>query len=86
VPLDIATLAERLRAAESVAAEARARAERAEQREESHQSHWAMEVDRLREQLRAQPKYAAEIRGLQEQVFRLTIQLHAARRQPSQPD
>ncbi len=86
VPGDVAELAQRLQAAETAAAEARARAERAELREESHQTHWAMEIDRLREQLRAQPKYAAEIRKLQDHVMRLTVELHAVRQQLPRPD
>jgi len=86
VPADVAQMAERMNAAETEAAAASARAERAELREEAHQTHWAMEIDRLRKQLRAQPKYAAEIRKLQDQVMRLTVELHAARRQLSQPE
>jgi hypothetical protein len=35
----------------------------------------------LREQLRAQPKYAAEIRTLQDQVLLLSAELQAARSQ-----
>jgi hypothetical protein len=85
MPADVAQMAERLHAAETAAAEFKARAELAELREEAHQTHWAMEIDRLREQLRAQPKYAAEIRKLQDQVMRLTVELHAARRLLSQP-
>lgn len=76
---DARELTERLHAAETAAAQAMARAERAELREEAHQTHWALEIDRLREQLRAQPKYAAEIRKLQEQVLRLAAELQAAR-------
>jgi hypothetical protein len=34
----------------------------------------------LRQTVKNQPKYAAEIRTLQEQVLRLTAELHAARR------
>jgi hypothetical protein len=79
-------MAERLHAAETAAATASARAERAELREEAHQTRWAMEIDGLRQQLRAQPQYAAEIRRLQDQVMRLTVELHAARRQLAQPE
>ena len=82
----LSDMAERLRAAETAAAEALARAERAEMREEAHQSHWAMEIDRLREQLRAQPKYAAEIRKLTDQVLRLAVELQAARVQLAQQE
>jgi DNA repair ATPase RecN len=45
-----------------------------------HQDRWATEVDQLRQAVKNQPKYAAEIRNLQEQVLRLTVELHAARR------
>jgi len=79
VPADVAAMAERLHAAEKVAAENKARAELAELREESHQRLWAAEIDRLRVELRAQAKCAAEIRTLQDQVFRLTAELHATR-------
>jgi hypothetical protein len=70
---------ERMVAAESRAAENLARAERAEFREQAHQDHWAMEVDRLRQAGLAQAGSAATIRGLQEQVLRLTAELNAAR-------
>ena len=86
VPADVAQMAERLHAAETAAATASARAERAELREEAHQTRWAMEIDGLRQQLRAQPQYAAEIRRLQDQVMRLTVELHAARRLLAQPE
>jgi hypothetical protein len=77
---DRAQLQRRLLAAEAAAAETQARAERAESRERAHQESWAMEIDRLREQLRAQPKYAAQIHALQEQVLKLTAELQAARK------
>ena len=79
VPVDVAELRQRLAAAEAAAAENLARAERAEYREQAHQDKWAMEVDGLRTQLRSQPNYAAELRALQEQVLKLTVELHAAR-------
>src|SRR6266404_2260291 len=53
VPLEIAELQRRLAAAETVAAENLARAERAEYREQAHQEKWAGEVDRLRQELKA---------------------------------
>jgi len=81
VPPDVALMAQRLREAETTAAEMRARAERAELREEAHQAHWAVQIDQLREQLRAQPGYAAENRRLQDQVLRLSAELKAARSQ-----
>jgi hypothetical protein len=83
---DIAELQRKLRSAEATAAENLARAERAEYREQAHQDHWGMEVDRLREQLRAQPKYAAEIRLLQERVVRLSAELQALRTQIQQAE
>ena len=83
---DVGQMQQRLHAAETAAADNQARAERAEFREQAHQDHWAKEIDRLREQLRAQPKYAAEIRALQEQVFRLSAELQAARSQLSRQE
>ena len=80
LPTDITELQRRLQAAEQSAEALRARAERSELREEAHQRMWAMEVDKLRQEVRAQPRYAAEIRALQEQVLRLTVELHAAHR------
>ena len=53
VPVDVADLRQRLAAAEAAAAENLARAERAEYREQAHQDKWAMEVDRLRQELKA---------------------------------
>jgi len=76
---DRAQMRRRLLAAEAAVAETQARAERAEFRERAHQESWAMEIDRLREQLRAQPKYAVQIRALQEQVLKLPVELQAAR-------
>jgi hypothetical protein len=80
VPPDTAELLRRLTAAEAAAAENRSRAERAELREQAHQDRWAAEVDQLRQAVKAQSKYPADIRSLQEQVLRLTAELHAARR------
>ena len=53
VPVDLAELRLRVAAAEVQAAENLARAERAEFREQAHQDKWAMEVDRLRQELKA---------------------------------
>lgn len=78
--LDQRQLLERLTAAETAAEQNRLRAERAELREQAHQDRWAAEVDELRQVVKAQPKYAAELRALQERVLRLTVELHAARR------
>jgi hypothetical protein len=79
LPTDIAELQRRLLVAEEAAKENLARAERAELREQAHQDRWAMEVDRLRQEVQAQPRYAAELRALQERVLRLTVELHAER-------
>ena len=79
LPVDIQQLQERLKQAEARAAEQAVRAEVAELREQSHQDRWALEIDRLREQLRAQPNYAREVRGLQSTVTRLTAELAALR-------
>ena len=49
LPVEVAELQRRLVVAEAVAAEMLARAERAEYREQAHQEHWAVEVDRLRQ-------------------------------------
>jgi hypothetical protein len=76
---DTADLQRRLAAAEAEAAENLARAERAEYREMAHQDHWALEIDRLREQLREQPALVAQVRALETQVLRLTAELQAAR-------
>jgi hypothetical protein len=80
LPSHVAELLRRLTEAEAAATENRLRAERAELREQAHQDRWAAEVDQLRQAVKNQPKYAAEIRTLQEQVLRLTVELHAARR------
>jgi hypothetical protein len=79
LPIDVQQLQERLKQAETHAAEQSARAEVAELREQSHQDRWALEIDRLREQLRAQPNYAREVRTLQSTVTRLTTELAALR-------
>jgi hypothetical protein len=53
VPVDVADLKRRLTVADAAAAENLARAERAEFREQAHQDKWAMEVDRLRQEIKA---------------------------------
>lgn len=58
LPTDVVELQRRLKAAEAEAAEHLARAERAEYREQAHQDHWAMEIDRLRCELKAQTENA----------------------------
>jgi hypothetical protein len=79
LPIDVQQLQERLKQAEAHAAEQSARAQVAELREQSHQDRWALEIDKLREQLRAQPNYAREVRTLQSTVTRLTVELAALR-------
>ena len=49
---DVADLLRRVEIAETLAAENLARAERAELREQAHQDAWAMEIDRLRQELK----------------------------------
>jgi hypothetical protein len=51
LPTEVAELQRRLQAAEAAAAENLKRAELAEYRERAHQDHWAMEIDRLKQQL-----------------------------------
>jgi hypothetical protein len=79
LPTEVRELQARLTKAEARAEEMKARAELAELREQSHQDRWGMEIDRLREQLRAQPNYAREARVLQSTVTRLTAELAALR-------
>ena len=79
LPTEVGELQELLAKAEARAEEGKARAELAELREQSHQDRWGMEIDRLREQLRAQPNYAREVQTLQSTVTRLTVELAALR-------
>jgi hypothetical protein len=79
LPTEVRELQERLTKAEAQAEEMKVRAELAELREQSHQDRWALEIDRLREQLRTQPDYAREARTLQSTVTRLTVELAALR-------
>lgn len=79
LPTDVQELQDRLKQAEAHAAEQSARAEVAELREQAHQDRWFLEIDQLREQLRAQPNYAREVRTLQSTVTRLTVELAALR-------
>jgi hypothetical protein len=53
LPGDIALLQRRVEAAEALAAEHLKRAELAEFREQKHQEHWALEIDRLRQEVAA---------------------------------
>ena len=74
LPTEVLELQKRLAVAEAKVAETLERAERAELREQSHQDRWGMEIDRLRQELRAQPGFAAEVRKLQTQVIELTVE------------
>lgn len=56
LPTDIAELHRRLKAAEATATENLKRAELAEYRERAHQDHWAVEIDRLKQQLESRPE------------------------------
>ncbi len=69
----------KLVSAEAAAAENLARAQRAELREEAHQDKWALEVDRLRQEIQARKADAAMVGGLQERVLELSRELMAAR-------
>ena len=53
LPAEIFLLKKRVEAAEALAKEYLARAELAEFRERAHQDHWALEIDRLRQELAA---------------------------------
>lgn len=79
LPSEVRELQQRLAQAELIADQMKTRAELAELREQSHQDHWALEVDRLREQLRAQPNYAREVHTLQSTVARLIAENSALR-------
>lgn len=79
LPTDVLVLQERLAEAERRAEQFKARAELAELREQAHQDRWALEIDRLRQELRAQPNYVRELRTLQSTVTRLTVELAALR-------
>jgi hypothetical protein len=76
---EAADLVARLEDAEQRAAANLARAERAELREQAHQDRWGLEIDRLRQDLRALPGYAADLRRLQTQITHLQIENAALR-------
>jgi hypothetical protein len=59
------------------------RAERAEERESSHQTRWAMEIDQLRQKLTALEPLAHHARIDREMNERLRLQLQAAERRAS---
>jgi hypothetical protein len=69
-----AELAAQLHAAQARCAELQLRAEKAELREEAHQRQWLMEIDRLRQALRAQADQAAALHPLQTQLIRLQVE------------
>jgi hypothetical protein len=79
LPTDVVTLQEQLAEAQREAAQSKARAEVAEVREQAHQDRWGLEIDRLREQLRAQPNYRRDIRTMQDTIMRLTAELAVLR-------
>jgi hypothetical protein len=79
LPTDVVTLQEQLAEAQREAAQSKARAEVAEVREQAHQDRWGLEIDRLREQLRAQPNYQRDIRIMQDTIMRLTAELAVLR-------
>jgi hypothetical protein len=79
LPTDVVTLQEQLVEAQREAAQSKARAEVAEVREQAHQDRWGLEIDRLREQLRAQPNYQRDIRTMQDTIMRLTAELAVLR-------
>jgi hypothetical protein len=54
LPTEVAELQRRLQVAEAVAIENLKRAELAEYRERANQDHWAIEIDRLKQQLQSQ--------------------------------
>jgi hypothetical protein len=79
LPTDVVVLQAQLAQAQREAVQFKARAELAEVREQSHQDRWALEIDRLRQELRAQPNYQRELRTLQDTVMRLHVELAATR-------
>jgi hypothetical protein len=74
-PANVVELERRLQAAEETAVENLKRPELAELREQAHQEQWGMEVDRLRQRLRAQETNEAEVRRLQDRVLQLSREL-----------
>jgi cysteinyl-tRNA synthetase len=76
---DVVVLQEQLAEAQREAAQFKTRAELAEVREQAHQDRWFLEIDRLREQLRAQPNYQRDIRAMQDTIMRLTTELAVLR-------
>jgi hypothetical protein len=64
LPTEVVELQRRLQIAEALAAENLKRAELAEYRERAHQDHWALEVDRLKQQLQSQVQAEAGPRSI----------------------
>lgn len=79
LPTEVVVLQAQLADAQREAAQFKARAELAEVREQAHQDRWALEIDRLRQELRAQPNDRRELRALQDTVMHLHGQLAATR-------
>lgn len=78
-PADVAEMQRRLDAATAATAQAIDRAELLEFRARADQDRWAGQIDDLRQQLQAQPATQAQVRVLQDQVQRLSIELLGAR-------
>jgi hypothetical protein len=76
---EAADLMAQLQDAEGRAAANLERAERAELREQAHQDKWGLEIDRLRQELHTQPRYAADLQRLQTQITHLQIENAALR-------
>lgn len=72
-------LRRQLNAATAAAEQASARAELSEFRARADQDRWAGQIDELRQQLQGQPATQSQVRVLQEQVQRLSIELLGAR-------
>jgi hypothetical protein len=78
-PTDVAELHRRLEEATASAAQAMERAALSEFRARADQDRWAGQIDDLRQQLQTQPATQAQVRVLQDQVQRLSIELLGAR-------
>ena len=76
---DVGELHRQLDAAKATAAQAMERAALSEFRARADQDRWAAQIDDLRQQLQMQPATQAQVRVLQDQVQRLSIELLGAR-------
>ena len=74
-----ADMQSQLSEAEATAADAIARAEISEFRARADQDRWAQQIDDLRQKLQANPATQAQVRTLQDQLQRLSIELLGAR-------